>query len=103
MTHNRYIIHVPEADPHTDPFVVPDIVTLLVTRLCEFYRFLGVEDHELTVKYIRSRVIVTGVLYLSPSPRVSADYSDRTKVVVDVRNVNIEPLFDHDDINPQGN
>ena len=102
MAHNRYIIHVPDADTNTDPLIVPDIVSLLVTRLCEFYRFLGVEEEELTVKYIRNRVIVTGILSLSPCPRVSADYTDRTQVVVDVRNVNIEPCFDHDNINPQG-
>ena len=103
MTHNRYIIHVPLADLNTDSFVVPDIVSLLVTRLREFYRFIGVEDQNLTVKYIRHRAIVSGILFLSPCPRVSIDYSDRTKVVVDVRNVNIEPLFDREDINPQGN
>ena len=94
MANNTYVIHLPLVDLDTVHSDIPTTVSNLVTRLSEFYWFLGVEEQNLTVKYIRNRAIVTGILFLSPCSRVSIDYSDRTRVIVDVRNVNIEPLFD---------
>ena len=96
MTHNQYIIHIDDVNQDTNPSSpIPITASNLINRLRNFYQFMGVEDDELTVKYFRERAIVTGILYLSPSPKVSIDFSDRSRIKVDTFNVNIEPLFDH--------
>ena len=94
MEHNTYIIHINAADQDSTPPPIPTTVSNLIIRLSDFYRFLGVQEDNLTVKYFRKSAIVTGILFSSPSPRVSIDFSDRTKIKVDTYHVNIEPIFD---------
>ena len=93
MANNTYVIHLPLADPDNTPPTIPPTVSNLITRVSEFYRFLGVDDNNITTKYFCNSAIVTGILFLSPSPRVSINFLDRTRIIVDARNVNIEPLF----------
>ena len=88
MARNLYIIH---NEPHPDP--VPTIVQNLITRVSKLYRFMGVEEKYLTVKHFRHSAIVTGVLFCSPSPRVSINFSDPTKIKVETVNVTLEPIF----------
>ena len=91
MTTIVYIIH------ETTPAEVPTLVSNLVTRVSDFYRFLGVEEANLTVKEFRKSTVVSGILLCSPSPRVSIDFSARTRITVKARNVNLDPIFDHQD------
>ena len=96
MRHNQYIIHINDVDQDTNPSSpIPITVSNLVNRVRNLYQFMGVENDNLTVKYFRKRVIVTGILFLSPSPKVNIDFSDRTRIKVDTYNVHIEPIFDH--------
>ena len=89
MATHAYIINL---NPAVDP--VQTTVSSLITKISNWYRFLGVDDKNLTVKRFRHSAIVTGVLHCSPSPRVSIDFSDPARVKVEPRNVNIEPIFD---------
>ena len=91
MPRYAYHIHINESID-----TAPNVVSSLITKISNFYRFLGVEDNELTVKRFRDSAIVTGILYCSPSPRVRIDFSDPTKIKVEPRNVNIEPIFDQE-------
>ena len=90
MSLHVYIIHIPE--PASD--TVSTTVSNLITKISNFYRFLGVEDQNLTVKHFRQSAIVTGRLYCSPSPRVCIDFSEPYKIKVEPRNVNLEPIWD---------
>ena len=88
MARNLYTIHVNE---QIDP--APTVVENLITRVSELYRFIGVEEKYLTVKHFRHSAIVTGVLFCSPSPRVSINFSDPTKIKVETVGVTLEPIF----------
>ena len=88
MATNIYVIH---NEPNPDP--VSTIVQNLITRVSDLYRFMGVEEANLTVKHFRHSAIITGVLFCSPSLRVCIDFSDETKIKVEARNVTLKPIF----------
>ena len=88
MATNIYVIH---NEHNPDP--VSTIVQNLITRVSDLYRFMGVEEANLTVKHFRHSAIITGALFLSPSPRVCIDFKDETKIKVETRNVHLEPIF----------
>ena len=87
MTKTVYVIH------DTVPAEIPSLVSELVTKVSAFYRFLGVEEANLSVKQFRHSTSVSGILFCSPSPKVSIDFSAGTSITVTARNVNLESVF----------